>query len=82
MTTNALWVEAYRPKTIDGYVFRDEHQRNQIQQWITEQSIPHLLLSGSPGIGKCLAGTELIDVEIDPSTLTAEQLQALEQYRI
>lgn len=47
-----LWVEKHRPKTIDGYVFRDEAQRRQVQAWIKEQSIPHLLLSGSPGIGK------------------------------
>lgn len=50
--SKVLWVEAYRPKTIDGYVFRDEAQRRQVQSWIKEQSIPHLLLSGSPGIGK------------------------------
>jgi replication factor C small subunit len=47
-----LWVEKYRPSTIDGYVFRDEAQRRQIQSWIKDKSIPHLLLSGSPGIGK------------------------------
>jgi DNA polymerase III delta prime subunit len=47
-----LWVEAYRPKTIEGYVFRDEHQKSQIQQWIKDGSIPHLLLSGNAGIGK------------------------------
>lgn len=47
-----LWVEKYRPSTIDGYVFRDESQRRQIQSWIKDKSIPHLLLSGSPGIGK------------------------------
>jgi replication factor C small subunit len=47
-----LWVEKYRPKTVDGYVFRDENQRRQINVWIKEKSIPHLLLSGSPGIGK------------------------------
>lgn len=47
-----LWVEKYRPKTVEGYVFRDEHQRKQINTWVKEQSIPHLLLSGSPGIGK------------------------------
>ena len=23
-----LWVEKYRPKTVDGYVFRDDAQRN------------------------------------------------------
>jgi replication factor C small subunit len=47
-----LWTEQYRPKTVDGYVFRDEAQRTQINNWIKEKSIPHLLLSGSPGIGK------------------------------
>jgi len=26
-----LWVEQYRPNTIDGYVFRDENQREQIK---------------------------------------------------
>ena len=50
--SKVLWVEKYRPKTVDGYVFRDEAQRRQVQSWIKEQSIPHLLLSGSPGIGK------------------------------
>ena len=47
-----LWTEKYRPKTVDGYVFRDEAHRRQINAWIKEGSIPHLLLSGGPGIGK------------------------------
>jgi len=47
-----LWVEQYRPNTVDGYVFRDENQKKQITTWIKEKSIPHLMLSGSPGIGK------------------------------
>lgn len=47
-----LWVEKYRPKTIEGYVFRDEHQKKQIQTWIKDQSIPHLIFSGTAGIGK------------------------------
>ena len=47
-----LWVEKYRPKTVDGYVFRDAAQKKQVQTWIKEKSIPHMLLSGSPGIGK------------------------------
>lgn len=47
-----LWVEKFRPKTLNGYVFRDEHQKNQISSWVKEGSIPHLLLSGNAGIGK------------------------------
>ncbi len=55
-----LWVEKYRPKKIDGYVFRDEHQRKQIETWIKDQSIPHLLLSGNAGIGKTTLAKILI----------------------
>lgn len=47
-----LWVEKYRPKSLDGYVFRDDHQRKQIETWVKDQSIPHLIFSGSAGIGK------------------------------
>jgi replication factor C small subunit len=61
-----LWTEKFRPKTIDGYVFRDEHQRKQIQTWIKDKSIPHLLLSGSAGIGKTTLAKILInELEIE-----------------
>jgi replication factor C small subunit len=62
---NQLWVEKYRPKNVDGYVFRDENQRKQVESWIKQGSIPHLLLSGSPGIGKTtLAKLLLNELEI------------------
>lgn len=47
-----LWVEKYRPKTVGEYVFRDEDHKTQIESWIKEGAFPHLLLSGSAGIGK------------------------------
>ena len=47
-----LWVEKYRPNTVDGYVFRDAHQKAQVERWIADGTIPHLLLSGNAGIGK------------------------------
>ena len=47
-----LWTEKYRPKTVSEYVFKDDAQRRQVQSWIKEGSIPHLLLSGAAGIGK------------------------------
>ena len=56
-----LWVEKYRPKDIDGYVFRDEAQRDQVKQWIKEASIPHLLFSGAAGIGKTTLAKILIN---------------------
>lgn len=49
---NELWTEKYRPDTLVGYVFRDEEQRKQVEEWINSGSIPHVLLSGSPGTGK------------------------------
>jgi len=61
-----LWVEKYRPKTVDGYVFRDEKQRRQIATWIKDKSIPHILLSGAAGIGKTTLAKILInELEID-----------------
>ena len=47
-----LWTEKYRPKKVGDYVFKDDAQRRQVQSWIKEGSIPHLLLSGAAGIGK------------------------------
>jgi DNA polymerase III delta prime subunit len=56
-----LWVEKYRPTTLDGYVWRDGAQRKQIESWVKEKSIPHLLLSGSPGIGKTTMAKILVN---------------------
>ena len=55
-----LWVEQYRPATVDGYVFVDESQREQVQAWIRDGSIPHLLLSGAAGTGKTTLAKVLI----------------------
>jgi DNA polymerase III delta prime subunit len=56
-----LWTELYRPNTVDGYVFTDDAQRQQVQHWIKQGSIPHLLLSGSPGTGKTTLAKLLIN---------------------
>ncbi len=55
-----LWTEAYRPQTIADYVFRDQDQRDLVQSWIDAKSIPHLLFSGSPGVGKTTLAKILI----------------------
>jgi DNA polymerase III delta prime subunit len=55
-----LWVEKYRPDTVDGYVFTDNQQRAEVESWISTKSIPHLMLSGSPGTGKTTLAKLLI----------------------
>ena len=60
MSVKQLWVEKFRPADIEGYVFRDETQREQVKQWIKEGAIPHLLFSGSAGIGKTTLAKILI----------------------
>ncbi len=80
-----LWVEKYRPKTIDGYVFRDSHQKEQIQSWIEQGSIPHLLFSGNAGIGKTtLAKILLNELEIndlDVLEINASRTNSVEDVR-
>ena len=61
-----LWVEKYRPKKIDDYVWRDDSQKRQVLTWIKDKSIPHKLLSGNPGIGKTTMAKLLInEIEIE-----------------
>ena len=58
---NQLWVEKYRPKTVEDYVFVNENQKQQVEGWIKDGSIPHLLLSGDPGTGKTTLAKVLIN---------------------
>jgi replication factor C small subunit len=55
-----LWVEKYRPKQLEEYVFRDAAQKRQVETWVKEKSFPHLLLSGAAGIGKTTLAKVLI----------------------
>jgi DNA polymerase III delta prime subunit len=62
-----LWVEKYRPPTLDGYVFKDKNQKKQIERWISGGALPHMLLSGSPGTGKStLIKVLLNELGVDP----------------
>ena len=70
-----LWVEKYRPKTVDGYVFRDDGQRTQVKQWIKDKTIPHLLFSGNAGIGKTTLAKLLFN-ELEINSLDVLEINA------
>lgn len=62
-----LWVEKYRPNDFDNYVWRDDKQREQMEELVKKGNLPHLLFSGSPGIGKTtLAKTLLHQLNVSP----------------
>lgn len=51
MSKDFLWVEKYRPKTIGDTILPDELKET-FQQFVDQDTIPNLLLSGGPGVGK------------------------------
>lgn len=61
MTMKELWTEKYRPKTVDSYVFTDLAVKEQVETWIKEGSIPHLLLHGPAGTGKTTLAKVLVN---------------------
>lgn len=82
---NNLWVEKYRPNTLDGYVFRDSNQRQQIESWVKEGSIPHLLFSGNAGIGKTTLAKILLNLlevnDLDVLEINASRVNSVDDVR-
>lgn len=82
---NNLWVEKYRPNTLDGYVFRDTNQREQIENWIREKTIPHLLFSGHAGIGKTTLAKILLNLldtnDLDVLEINASRVNSVDDVR-
>ena len=49
--SNSLWVEKYRPDTLEGYV-GNEYILEKVKIYIQNEDVPHLLLYGQAGTGK------------------------------
>ena len=48
---NTLWVESFRPETLDGYI-GNEHIIEKVKIFIENGDVPHLLFYGPAGTGK------------------------------
>jgi len=80
-----LWYEKYRPTKLDDYVFVDESLKVEVTQWVCDKSIPNLLLSGNPGVGKSALANVLINElgvhEYDVLTINASRENGVDVMR-
>jgi DNA polymerase III delta prime subunit len=51
MSSDFLWVESWRPKTIDECILPDDTKKT-FKEFVVKGEIPNLLLAGPPGVGK------------------------------
>ena len=55
-----LWVEKYRPNTLSDCILPDE-LKSTFQEFVNQQNIPNLLLSGSAGVGKTTVAKAMLE---------------------
>ena len=60
MNTDFLWVEQYRPKTIDDCILPDS-LKNLFSSFIKKGELSNMLFSGTPGIGKTTVAKALCE---------------------
>lgn len=68
-TKHSLWVEKYRPLTINDYVFQNSQHRAIIEKILEEKTLSgHLIFAGVQGTGKTTLAMVLInELDIEPS---------------
>lgn len=59
MSKHTLWVEKYRPDTLEGYLGNDDFISS-LKEWIDKNDFPNLLLYGPPGTGKTTAAKLIV----------------------
>ena len=78
---NSLWVESFRPSTLDGYV-GNEHIIEKVKVYLENGDVPHLLFYGSAGTGKTtLAKIIANNVDADVMYINASDENNIETVR-
>lgn len=78
---HTIFVEKYRPKTLDTYICEDQI-REKIQEFITNQDIPHLGFFGLQGSGKSTLAKILVNsIDCDFIYLNATENRGMDDIK-
>lgn len=78
---HTIFVEKYRPKTLDTYIC-DDQIREKIQEFITNQDIPHLGFFGLQGSGKSTLAKILVNnIDCDFIYLNATENRGMDDIK-
>lgn len=81
MNEHTLWVEKYRPNTLEGYVGNDA-LRAKLEEYIQKHDIPHLLFYGTAGTGKTTAAKILVkNIDCDYMFINASDERGIDTVR-
>ena len=79
--SNSLWVEKYRPSTLDNYIGND-HLKSKVENYLKSGDLPHLLLYGKAGTGKTTLAKLLVNnIECDYLYINASDENNVETVR-
>jgi DNA polymerase III delta prime subunit len=78
---HTLWVEKYRPTTMDTYI-GNEHLRSKVSVYLESGDLPHLLLYGRAGTGKTTLAKLLVNnIDCDYLYINASDENSVEVVR-
>ena len=79
--SNSLWVEKYRPNTLENYI-GNEHLKSKVKNYLNSGDLPHLLLYGKAGTGKTTLAKLLVNnIECDYLYINASDENNVETVR-
>ena len=55
-----LWVEQYRPQTVDDCIL-PQSLKNTFKEFVENSNVPNIILSGGPGVGKTTIAKAVLD---------------------